>query len=194
MRKNTLIIAVAVAIIITSVYIGTQVSFSPEIEPSLPYEAIQVLSEWYGHNEHIFYAEMPTLGGIGRDRMVCIYISRRYDVILHRYEIGRYSFDQKINYLVLEVFPYTIHMIANRGLMRANTSFNSNYDILVVPSEDISVVFLAHANEDGYSVYPLRVTSSRILGLQATEEGYVDFFFTSHTESESWESLLARRN
>jgi len=193
-KKNFIIISIAIGIISTAIHIGIQVFSMPTIKPSLSSETFSELEEWIYHSEHVYYAERPSLGGVGRERLVCIYTSRRYDIILHRYEIGRYSFDQKVNYLVTQIFPYSIHMIANRGLMRADVSFDSVYDILVVPSEEISVVFLARAEEDGYEIYPIRIFNSRVIDVQTTKEGVINFLFSSHTESETWESLNARRN
>lgn len=187
MKKNITIIAIAVAIIVVAVHVGVQVS-SPQ-----PQEVGLVESqEWYYHTEHMFYAEMPTLGGVGRDRIVCLETSRRFDVILHRYEIERYSFEQKINYLLTEVFPYTIHMIGNRGLMRASLAFNSAYDILVVPSENTSIVFIARAYEYGYGVFPVRAFNTRVVDMRANEKEEVYFFLSTHTEMDTWSSLKER--
>jgi len=184
----------AIATILIAIHVGVRIFRIPSVEMPLFEESLLELEEWYHHNEHVFYAEFPSLGGVGRERIVSVDISRRYDVILHRYEIGRYSFDQKINYLMTQVFPYSIHMIANRSLMRANVSFDSVHDILVVPSEEMSVIFIAQAEEYGYEIYPVRILDSRVIGIQATEEEEVHFFFTSHTKTETWESLNARSN
>ena len=191
MKKTVIIFSIAIAILVITVHVGIQL-FSLPTQEKPPEE--KPANEWIYHSEHVFYAERPSLGGVGRERLVCIYISRRYDIILHRYEIGRYTFDQKINYLVQQVFPYTIHMIGNRGLMKANVSFNSIYDILVIPSEEMSIVLLARAEEDGYSIYPIRIFNLRVFSVEVSEEGDIYFLFSSHTESESWESLNARRN
>ena len=191
MRKTVIIFSIAFAILAISIHVGMQIfSLPPTREQPLD----EPTSEWTYHSEHIFYAERPSLGGIGRERLVCIYISRRYDIILHRYEIRRYSFDQKINYLVQQVFPYSIHMIGNRGLMKANVSFNSVYDILVIPSEEMSLIFLARAEEYSYTIYPIRIFNLHIFSVEVSEEGDIDFLFSSHTETETWESLNARRN
>jgi len=194
MKKNIIILSTAVLLVVLAIHVGLQIFSLPEVELSLSNQTLQDFEDWYGHEEHTYISEMPSLGGTGRERLICINTSKRYDIILHRYEIGRYSFDQMVNYLLTEIFPKTIHPIGNRGLMSANVSFDSIYDILVVPSENMSIVFLARAMEDGYDIYPLRVVNDRIIGLQATEDGYIDFFFTTHTESGLWENLLVRRS
>jgi len=191
-KKNLIILLIATAVIVIAVHVGIRVFSVAMVEPGLSEETLAELQEWYYHNEHVFYAEMPVLGGTGRDRIVCMETSRRYDVILHRYELGRYSFEQKVNYLLTQVFPYSIHMIANRGLMRANLAFNSTYDILVVPSDYTSIVFIARAEEESYSVFPVRAFNTRIVDMRANEEEKVYFFLSSHTEMDTWADLKER--
>ena len=193
--KDITIIFIAICILIVTVYVGMQIMFITTDNPDT-FEVFLIetgsYEDYWFHDGGADPLDFPVLGGEGRGRLFCLETSRRYDIILNRYEIGRYTFNQKINYLLTDVFRYTIHPIANRGLNKVLVEMNSLYEILAISTELRSIVFIARAEESHYNVLPVMTFNSYLKAMYVTFDEVVSFYFDFYEITYRWEDLLER--
>ena len=190
-KKNIIIMSIAFVIVIISIQVGLRVLSLSEVNPSLSSQTLDDLEVYY-ETEPSYEYELPTLGGVGRERLVSLDLSRRYDIIVYRYEIGRYTFEEMVTYLLTEIFPYTVHLIGNRSLTSTTLEMNSLYVVLAIPSDDKSLVFIAKAEEDGYSLFHIHTFSERVHDIWADFDENVHFFVGNQILTFSWKDLQDR--